>query len=237
VNPTDPAPSDVLYRSRIEIARILGNLAREACVLSADVGNEECLLLTRILHVDPGQEFLIVAYGEEKAANTALLHQETTTFLGTSRQARVEFTAAHPVETTFEDRAAVRFSFPCALIEMQRRKHRRYPVPAGVSLRCVADSEGFVPFEASIADISRGGLGAMHYDAGIHLPPGTILRRSRVVIPGREAVEVDLEVRHSRAIALPDGTWINRAGVRFVSGGDPVDTLLRLFVTDLDDAG
>lgn len=235
--PAGATSSGVLYRSRMEIARILADLARDNAILSTDVEHGESLFLTRILHVDPGQEFFVVAYGDERAANAALLGKEVVTFLASHPRFRIEFTASHPVDTLFQGRSAVKMSLPDVLVEQQRRQHRRYPVPADVSLRCVADSAGVVPFEARIADISRGGLGAMVYDAGIQLPPGTILRRSRVIIPGHEAVEVDLEVRYSKPIALPDGTWANRAGVRFVSSEDRIDDLLRVFVTDLDDAG
>ncbi len=102
-----------------------------------------------------------------------------------------------------------------------------------VSLRCVADSRGFAPFEARIADISRGGLGVMIYDPDIHLPPGTVLRDCRIMIPQRESVITDLQVRYTRPVVLGDGSRVNRSGLQFLQKTDELEALIRVFVVDL----
>ena len=205
-----------MYRSHIEIAGILRSLENERSLVSADVNGGKQLYLTRIVHVDPGTEYFVIACSDEKSANAALLAEKTVVFRATFQKTRVEFSAAHPSDISHNDMAAIRLSFPEALTQVQRRRFPRYQVPGDVSLRCVADTGGFTPFEAHITDISLGGLGAMLYDAGIQLPNGTKLRGCRIVVPDHEAAVVDIEVRYTKSVLLDDGTLANRSGMRFM---------------------
>src|SRR5258708_31714246 len=63
----------VLFRSHIEITRILRQLARDQTVLSAEVGNAGQLFLTRLLNVDPDGEYFAFSSSQQRHANLALL--------------------------------------------------------------------------------------------------------------------------------------------------------------------
>ena len=224
----------VLFRSRIEIGRILDDLARDGSTVSADVQNGQRLFLTRVLHVDPEREFFVIAYSENKTANMELREQAGVDLRATHHGSRIEFSAWRPADTVFNEQAAVRLEFPVMLARWQRRQYPRYELPAEASLRCVADSAGFAPFEARISDISLGGLGAMIYDADIRLPAGTVLRDCRIMVPGKEAVDTDLEVRYTTPTVLADGSRLNRSGVRFLQKTDELEALIKVFVIDLE---
>ena len=234
-DPPEHAATSVLLRSQMEIARVLRELAKERSVVCTDVEGGERLYISRVIHVDPDQVFFTLAYSDEKSANAALLEQPAVVFRAQHRGARVEFSANAPQDIVIDGKAQVRCDFPDALIEYQQREHPRYPVMDDVSLRCVADSAGFAPFEARIADISLGGIGAMTYDNDIKLQPGTVLKGCLVVIPGREAVKVDIEVRYSKTAVLPGGGLINRAGVRFLRTDNKIRALVSNFVVELKD--
>jgi c-di-GMP-binding flagellar brake protein YcgR len=222
----------VLFRSRIEITRILRHLVRDRAVLSAQIGDAAQLFLTRLLHVDPSGEFLIVGYSEERRANAALLEQPSVVFRASDKRGRIEFSAATPAETVFEGDPAVRFALPRALVRSQLREHPRFTVPSDASLRCVADSAGVAPFEARIVDISRGGMGGMIYDAGVRLPPGTILRECKIMLAGSKPVVADLEVRYTVSAVQPDGSLAQRSGVKFLGETRGIDALLSRFVIE-----
>ncbi|OGA50625.1 MAG: hypothetical protein A3G25_09010 [Betaproteobacteria bacterium RIFCSPLOWO2_12_FULL_63_13] len=226
--------TNVLYRSQIEIARVLRLLEREGSMVSAHVANGERLYITRVVHVDLDAGYFLIAFSDEKQANDALLGDETVVFRGNVRQTRVEFSASHPCDTVHDDKPAIRFAFPSVLAQIQRRRFPRYRVPGDVSLRCVADSGGVMPFEARISDISLGGLGAIVYDAGIRLPPGTVLIDCRIVVPEHEPVLVDIEVCYTKPVQLDDGALANRSGVRFVRPEKQVEALVKIFVVDLE---
>ena len=66
------------------------------------------------------------------------------------------------------------------------------------------------------------------------VPPGTLLRDCRIMVPGREAVVTDLEVRYTTPSVLADGSRVNRSGVRFLQKTDELEALIKVFVIDLE---
>lgn len=227
-------PSAMLFRSHMEIERILKMLVRDRTLVAADVGDGETLYLTRLLHVDPDKEAMVIAYSEQATANELLLDSPRIAFRANHRRAHIEFECVNPSATRFKGTAAIRLGFPSALTWSQRREHPRIPVPPNLSLRCVADSSGVIPFEARIVDVSLGGMGGIIYDAPIKLEVGAVLRDCKIVIPGGDAILVDLEVRYTAPIAGPDGRAACRSGVRFLNRPKGIEALINLFVRDLD---
>ncbi len=238
---TEHTPEDasrttgVLFRSHIEITRILRQLTRDRAVLSAELGDPGQLFLTRLLHVDPGGEFFVLAYGDERQANIALLEQASVVFRAGDKRGYIEFAAAAPSETVFDGNPAVRFAIPRALVRSQRREHPRFRVPSDASLRCIADSAGVAPFEARIVDVSRGGMGDMIYDPDVRLAPGTVLRGCKIMISGDKPIVADLEVRYTVSIVQADGRLAQRSGVKFLGEPKGIDALLNRFVIEFDE--
>ena len=125
----------------------------------------------------------------------------------------------------------IELDFPDALVALQRRAHARGGVPP-VPLRCEVQV-GVLSFDAHVVDISLSGLGALIYDPGIHLEPGTVLKGARILHPERRPVLVDLELRYMRPVTLPDGSAAVRAGCRLLASRRVIEDLMRLFVTEL----
>ena len=228
---------DFLFRSQIEIRGVLEALAERHVTISADIENdrgEELLFLTRLLHVDPAGQFIVIACNRDKRANQALITCPAPVLHANLDNAHIEFAASAPVDVMFRGVAAIRLRFPDALLRLRRREHLRLHLPPSVPLRCVADSGGFTPFEARITDISVGGMGAMIYDVGITLPAGTVLKACKIVHPRGDAVVADMEVRYSVRVMLPDGEWAHRSGFRFLGEPPGLAELIKIFVLDLD---
>lgn len=232
--PPIAGPTAMLFRSHMEIERILRMLVRDRTLVAADVGDGETLYLTRLLHVDPDKEAMVIAYSEQTTANELLLASPRIAFRANHRRAHIEFECVNPSATRLKGTAAIRLAFPSALTWSQRREHPRIPVPPDLSLRCVADSTGVIPFEARIVDISLGGMGGIIYDARIKLEVGAVLRDCKIVMPGGDAILVDFEVRYTAPIAGPDGRAACRSGVRFLNRPKGIEALINLFVRDLD---
>jgi len=227
------APSSALYRSRLEIARILESMAREGSALTAEI-NEEKLFVTQLVHVDETADQLDIAFGSDKATNRVVLRQRSLEFEANHQGTHVTFAVAGPRETMRNGEPALRYALPHALMQTQRRAHPRIPVPADVSVRCVADAAGVMPFEVRITDLSLAGMGGMVYERGISLAPGMILKGCRIMVPGHAAIVADLEVRNTLPVTMLDGRPAARAGVRFVKRPRGIDKLIDRFVHDLD---
>jgi len=227
------APSSALYRSRIEIARILESIAREGDTLSSEIGADK-FFMTQLVRVDETADQLDFAFGPDKATNRLVLKQRLLEFEVNHQGAHITFEVSGPREAMCSGEPAIRYAIPRALVQTQRREHPRIPVPADVSVRCIADAAGVMPFEVRINDISLNGMGGMLYERGISLAAGMILKGCRIMVPGHEPIVVDLEVRNSTPVTMLDGRLAARAGVRFVKRPRGIEALIDMFVHDLD---
>lgn len=228
-----PKSENVLYRSRIDICRILQSLGTEQCTISGDMGNSR-FFISHILFIDPQEEYFLVGYSANKAINAELFKLPALSFTAKYRESQFAFEVTSPTETQYDGQLVVRFDIPSSLINYHRSEQPRINVPAEVSLRCIADAQGFIPFESHITDISHDGLGGIIYDPDIQVDPGTVLKGCRIICPNAKAVVADLEVRYVRVVTLPDGSTANRAGFRFIQSPHEVDELINLFIQDLD---
>lgn len=219
-------------RSRIEISNALRAICTAGETLSASLPPDDVLFLSRLLHVDPEAGSIVLAWSTTKNANLAMLAARRVTFGCSHEGAHYEFLAFEPHESDHGGQAGIRFAFPEALLVLHRRAHKRYAVPPHVLLTCEI-SIGPVSFDARIVDISLEGIGAITYDAGIHLEAGMLLRRVRIVQPREVPVIVDLELRHISSIVLPEGRAAHRAGCRLIGNAGEIESLIRNFVTAL----
>jgi c-di-GMP-binding flagellar brake protein YcgR len=210
-------------------------LAHEHSHLVAEVG-EHLEFKAFMLDLDLPHARFTTTFSSNKEANSALLtFPDAVEFTVTDAQGQFySFEASSPEETQVDGQPAIHFNLPKTLLLHYRREHVRFSSAGDLSLRCVADAQGFVPFESHITDVSHDGLGVLIYDLGIHLELGAVLKDSRIITPDGEAVIADLELRHLTTTQLPDGTTVNRAGFHFVQTPSEISKLIGLFIQDLD---
>lgn len=218
--------SDHLLRSRIEIKRVLDALVAQHQVVTAVIQGNENPFTARIVSADARWGFIIVTAVADESANRALLARASVTFVSTPGEWRIEFVATEPGKVMHEGTPAIRLLYPEILAIQQRRQHDRLEVTATALLRCVADAGGIMPFEARIRDISFAGISALFYSADISLEPGTVLVGSVIEVPGLDPVTVDLEVRYSDVVTLPDGSHGHVSGFRFINPPDDLNRLI-----------
>lgn len=229
-----PHPGNLLFRSRIEICRILQLLTHEHSTVAATLQNIHPFV-SRLLALDAESGHFVIAYCPRKATNAMLLESPSVEFMATNHHdLYFTFEATAPEEVQFEEQPAIQFSLPKSLLMHNRREHPRLPFPVEVSLRCVADAASVMPFESHVTDVSHDGLGCLIYDPDINLEPGTFLKGSRIIIPNGDAVVADLDLRHITMATLPDGTAVHRAGFRFAQKPADLGKLVDLFIQDLD---
>jgi c-di-GMP-binding flagellar brake protein YcgR len=217
-------------RSAIEIGRTLEALHASAAVLSATLA-DDVVFVSRLLQVNPGDETILVAFSEFKAANAALLARPSVVFTCHHGGLRHEFMCVEPREVALEAGPAIRFAFPRLMLSSERRTHARFPVPPTVPLRCVI-GWGTGAMEGKVVDISRGGLGCIVLQPAAEVPAGTRIEGVRISHPER-TVSVDIEVRHAERMTTPEGAPATRLGCRFLGEGGDLDDLVALFVTEV----
>ena len=218
-----------MLRTPEEITRVLNSLVMRGEPLVSDLGGGKRLFRSKMRFVDPGRAYIIVELGPDDAANKALLARPRATFHAEPGGWRVEFAAADPKPTSPNEGApGIKLRFPEIVAGHRRRADERAPAPPQQALRCVVDEAGVMPFEATMENVSKGGIGFLQYDPAISLEPGTVLKGCRIESPGGDSVVVDMEVRYSQLMDLADGTQVQNSGCRFLNLSDAETTRIEL---------
>jgi c-di-GMP-binding flagellar brake protein YcgR len=225
-SPKNADTSGHLLRSSTQISRVLEALVARREVVTADLPGNQDHFTAHLISADPSGQFIIITTTADESANVALLARARVTLVSEPGNWHIEFVAVEPCEVMHDGTPAIRLRYPEILTVEQRRQNARHDVLPTVPLRCVADAGGITPFDAQIKDISVGGISVLHYPSDIMLEPGTVLVGSRIEIPGADPVTIDLEVRYSEVMLLPDGSRARCSGFRFVNACDDVRKLV-----------
>jgi len=199
-----------------EIAQILGLLVTRKTPITSHLQAGALEFASRLLLVDPVRSSIVMEPAFNEAANAALLARARCSFYATLPAGHVEFAASDPQKAEHDGKPAIRLKFPDVFAMRQRREQERTVIAPQVPLECLADEGGVLSFKGGLVDISVGGLGFLVYDPSITLEPGTVLKGCRID-PGNDSpLILDLEVRYSEMVLLPDGTRAERSGCRVV---------------------
>jgi c-di-GMP-binding flagellar brake protein YcgR len=216
----DPArgtqSEEQVRRSPSEIAQTLGLLRTRGEALTVHLQSGEVKFTSRLLAVDPIKGYIIIERDPDEGANATLLSRPRCTFFATLPNGHVEFVAADPQQVEHGGTPAIRLKFPDVFSYRQRREQDRAAVSPEIPLECLADAGGVLSFKGGLVDISTGGVGFLIYDPSITLEPGTVLKGCRIEAPNEAPLILDLEVRFSEMVSLPDGTRAERSGCRVV---------------------
>jgi c-di-GMP-binding flagellar brake protein YcgR len=216
-NPTFSLVGQML-RTPEEIARVLNSLVMRGEPIVSALSGGKLLFRSRLRFVDPGKAYVIVELSPDEAANRALLLRPRATFHAEPGGWRVEFAAANPRPTgAHEGAAGIRLRFPEIVAGHRRRENERAAIPPQHELRCIVDEAGVMPFDGTMANVSKGGIGFLQYDPEISLEPGTVLKGCRIESPGKASMVVDMEVRYSQLLTLADGRQVQSSGCRFLN--------------------
>ncbi len=185
----------------------------------------------QLVHIDPRAGRILMSRSVVAAANAAVLARPRCTFHCEMAGWHVEFIAAEPRAVALRRRELIQCRFPELLASNPRRSHDRVHLKAPLPLRVYADTRGIMPFDALILDLAAGGVAFLCYACSITLEPGTVLRGCRIVLPNRSECVVDLEVRYTQAITLPNGHRAMRSGCLFLSPCPQLAALARGVLT------
>jgi c-di-GMP-binding flagellar brake protein YcgR len=223
----------LLVRSGIEIDRILGSIAESGDTVSAELPAQG-MFLSRLVAVEPEKQAVLLAYSDDKAANSAVFSAKSLALRCNHRGAQFAFSCTKPRQAMHRQAPAIQFALPTHLLAMQqRREFPRLKVPAQADVECELRL-GLQAFGARLADVGLDGMGFLVTDATIPLCEGTGLKGARIRHPRGEPVTVDIEVRHVARVMLPDGKRASRVGCRILTGPKELEELIRLFIIDLE---
>jgi flagellar brake protein len=226
------ATGQLLVRSGQEIARLLGAMLQDADVLIASPRKAEVIFISRLLEVEPRDDYIVVECADYKQSNTSLLAEKSPRFYCSHRGLSYRFAARNPHEIKHRGAVAIRAGFPTAMLVQQRRSHDRVRIPAPIPVRCEVPF-GVLSFDAAVTDISLEGVGVLVFSPDIRMEAGSRIEGARIVAPKRKPITVSLEVDSVKRVRRADGRPANRAGCRLFAAPGDMDQLTRLFMIEL----
>lgn len=220
----------VTYSSLLEVAGVLEDLSRERVAIHADLGEIEDahVFESRILRVDPDLSHFIVAYVEDDSINSLLYKQSAIKFNANSQGDRISFFTHSPLDAFFDGKPAVYFPLPPSVLRYHRN-HERIDVPAEAGLKCIVIDGKENPLEMKVVDISEGGIGCLIHTETEPFVHGAVLKHCKIVEQGGRQLRVVLNVQYSMPAMLPNGSYVQRAGMRFMEPPDDIRRLVKLF--------
>jgi c-di-GMP-binding flagellar brake protein YcgR len=221
----------LLVRSGIEIERVLEGIVRDQAPVTARL--KDVMFLSRLVHFDPSEQQVTVAYCDHKPANSAVLSLRSVTFMCNHRGAQLAFACTKPVQTMHLGKPAIRMTAPNILLAMQHHRNKAHgPLPGEADVQCEL-SLGVISFEAKLVDMSLDGKAFLLGDPGIPVCAGTRLHKARIRDVGREPLLVDIDVDNVRQAVLHNGQRATRIGCRIVAEREKMEKIIRLFIIDL----
>ena len=225
MTPPDPdpqiAPAGQMLRLPEEIARVLNSLVMRGQAIVSDLDGGKRPFQSRVRYVDPERTYIIIELSSDELANQALFARSRATFHAEPGGWRIEFAAADPQHTSpHEGAPGIKLRFPEIVSGHRRRADTRVEAPAEKQLRCIIDEAGVMPFDGTMVNVSKGGIGFLQYDPTITLEPGTVLRGCRIYSADGDSIVVDMEVRYSQLTDLGDDRKVQSAGCRFLNLSD-----------------
>jgi flagellar brake protein len=215
-----------------EIAFILQNLVKDATRIALYASDTDDFILTTLLKADATGLWL--EQGRDPQANSRLLKSHKLIFVSSHAQIKLQFVSDKAAVSTCDGQPALLLPFPKSIHRLQRREYYRLTAPVEDPLRCVipqTPSEKCEYHEATIMDISGGGVGLTCMEQDTVLVPGKRYPNCRISLPDIGELEGTIEVKNLIVLSTPEGSTLRRAGCEFKDLDGTATILLQRYVT------
>lgn len=240
--PSSPAPvleggeySQYMLRSPAEVQLVLRGLFEHVSQITVFFNEGQDMLLTTLAHV--ANDHLILDYGPSAEMNRKALEAEKHFCVTSLDKVRIQFILRRFEKAEHEGRPAFRCALPDELLRLQRREFFRLTTPIVRPLKCTIPiplAEGVYLHEASVFDISGGGLGLSAPPEGIPFEAGMDFPGCRIELPEVGFVTGTLRVKSVFEVTLRSGARLQRAGCEFVNLPGPMMTLIQRYIIKVE---
>lgn len=232
---TAPAPSEdndsrYLVESRVEILHVLRWMQQHGEMVSLYFDGGAQFVLTTIVEVDPTTDRLILDTGKDPVANRKLLASPRAFFEGKQDKVRVRFRLDGLSATTQRDRPALAVPLPKSLFKFQRREYYRVALPIARPVLCTIPYDDHRSIEATVLDLSVGGVKLGHYPDETPLKVGMVFTGCALALPDTPPMRVTLEVRNNVSVPMRNGVTARRAGCKFTELPRGAESAIQKFI-------
>ena len=129
--------------------------------------------------------------------------------------------------------AVISAAYPGELIRLQRRNSYRLGTSVVHPVKCLIGKDGHL-MEATVVDLSVGGVGVLAYRIQGELTPGETYHGCRLALPESGEFAVSMTVRSTYEVARPDGQKAHRAGCQFIDLPASIETQIQRYILRVD---
>ena len=218
-----------------EIISLLRNLQASKAPVTVYFDRGESFILTQLLAVNPEFEELVFDASPDEATNKRLVKSTRLIAVSFDDHVKVQFVADRAESVVFDSLPAFRVRVPDVVLRLQRREFYRVETPLVNPVRCRIPVPGDgAPAEATLTDISCGGLACISRDARLQPEVGQRFVSCVIEFPGEEAIMATLEVRH--VTQEPHGTSgpVRRLRCKFVNLAGTMVTRVQRYIHRLE---
>lgn len=228
----DVAGSRLLW-SRHQIVQMFRRYVREDYPVSVHYADEDSVIVTRALQLNPHLDRIYFEYGDYKAGNSKLLRSKEVQFSVEDGPAKSQFSSPRVSDVLLDGKPVFHIPIPDRVVQADRRLHQRIKIPQISAPMVIFNLPDGRKAEGRLADMSAGGIGVIGLAADLKVSSGTVVHNCLIRLNNGERVLVDLEIRHAAVVVGADGKLMHRVGFSLVSRPQEFSDLLQAFTVNL----
>lgn len=229
-----PDINNYMVHSRMEIIYILRAIQHKNELITAYFNQGKDFILTSIIDVDADNGTVVFDYGANEQLNQRLMESDKVILVTTQDKVKIQFVTGRMREIMHLGRPAFSAHLPAELLKLQRREYYRLATPLVSPIKCSITKPEGGKFEATIVDISLGGIAITHYQGKLKFEVGDRFSACRIVLPEIGTVTTDIEIRNEQEVTLKNGAKSHRAGCMFINLHQSQQVMIQRYIIKLD---
>lgn len=223
-----------IQRDPREVRFILRNLIERRAMVSTYYGPTGDFLLTTVLGLSNDENNLYLDWGADETINARVATSDQLTCMTQLDRVKIQFHLLFARPSSLGSTKAFVAPVPDSLLRLQRREYYRLATPAthGITCSVVIHGEGIDErrVDATVLDISGGGLAVMVPPEGTPFEPDREFHHCRINLPEVGTIETKMRVRSVFRISAANGRPMLRAGCQFVRLPDSQVSMIQRYI-------
>jgi len=212
-----------------EIEHILRGILESKTPISLYDTQGKDFIPTSIVDLDIKAGYIYVEQGSSQIFNQRLIVSDQVTCVTHHDRVHIQFTVGKILPDRRNNEPVFRLPLPKEIVRLQRREYYRLATSVMDPVKCLINTAGGF-MEATVVDISIGGMGVLAYEGAGPLHPGESFPGCRIALPGTGEFAVSLTVRTVFDLTLKNGLVTHRAGCQFIDLPPSVETEIQRYI-------
>lgn len=203
--------------------------------VSVYAGRASESFLTALLAIDEQREVAVFDAPRDEKLMERAVRSAPLVFLTSLERVKIQFMVPRCTPVEFEGSPAFEIPLPTRMLRLQRRDYYRLILPPHPRLRCLIPTgeSGGRMVEATIVDISGGGLAVVAPPSSLSLSVDSLIDNCQITLPEVGTISATLQVRNVFRVTQRGGTEL-RAGCQFIGLPGSADALIQRYILRME---